>query len=461
MNKVSSVCSGLVKAVDKKKILLDTLCAILLALCPLLQNYKGIFVDARATALIILAPYILIRFWLENKVNWWLVLPLICFGVCKIFDDGTSIAELGREGLVCLFLLAAASGVVNTKVFIRAITSIALVASALILIQYVCYYIFDFHLQLAPTSLFLKSSQQWVGLAQTGKISILGNPMKMYRPSAFFLEPAHMAIYCTPSVLFLLLKPNFSKRRGIAAAIVTLGVFACTSGLGIVLCVGIWFLFLAFYFGETFGDKPISLGKIKIKGISIKEFSFKGIPFGKKRIAAFKFKGYYFRPINVAFVLSMFVALILAYICVPVFRNSINRIIFTNGGYNAIAGRTNSGMKAVAGLQGFEWLVGKAVPGPESEKYMSAFYQMIYKYGLIGFGLSYVFYVTSLIKLKREYFWMALMVLGLSYFSVHTHGSAYLLFFCFLLLEGHKTCGTDDPKNLAISIHPLAWKNKD
>ncbi|MBE6806677.1 MAG: hypothetical protein E7527_01500 [Ruminococcaceae bacterium] len=419
--------------------MLDTTCAILLALCPLLQNYQGILVDSRATILAILTPYILVRFWMQNRVKWLPVLPLLLFSVVKIVDGGTGFNELAREGLVCLFLLAAASGIINVKKLLTAMTAVAVAGSALILVQYVCYSVFDFHLQLVPTQLFLSGSDQWMGLVETGKISILGNPMKMYRPSSIFMEPSHMALYCTPVLLFLLLSPGFNKKRCALAALITVGVVASTSGLGIALCMGLWLLYFAFYCGENGSGKPIGIGKFKIKGFTLRPRTFKGIPFRGKRYGAFTFGGLTIRPINIVLILGLVVVAVLAYLCLDVVQDAVNRILGTSDGYNAVAGRTGSGTAAVAELTGTEWLFGKAVPGDEAGWYMAGFHESIYKYGLIGLVISYAFYGISLFKLKRQYSWLALMILGLSYFTNHTHGSAYMLIFCILLLGGYPT----------------------
>lgn len=436
--------------------LLDSVCAILLVLCPFLQNYQGLLVDARATVMIIMTPYILFRLWMKNRVNWLIVAPMLLFSLWKILDNGTSISELGREGLVCLFLLAAATEVIDFKVFLRAWIAVAALGSILILLQYVCYYALDFHLQLIPTRLFLSNSDQWIGLAETGKISILGNPTKMYRPSSIFMEPSHMAMYCVPAQLMLLLSPGFNWKRGALAALITIGVVASTSGLGIVLCMGLWFLYFALYCGEGGLNKPI----LFIKGFTIKERNFNGVKIKGKRYGKFTTPTVSIRPINIVLVGSLILAAVAMYLFVDVFRDSINRILFSEDGYNAIAGRTDSGMLAVSKLTGSEWLLGKAVPGTEAGWYMPAFYEMIYKYGLLGFAVSYGFYVNSLLKLKRQYAWLALMFLGLSYFSIHTHGSAFMLIYCVLLLAGHQECGTNDPRGLSLQIHPLRLNRK-
>ena len=436
--------------------ILDTACACLLALCPFLQHYQGVMVDSRATVLLILVPYLLARMFQLNRVVWLPVLPLILFSLVKIVDKGTNVAELGREGMVCLVFLAAVSGAVDVKKVLTAMTVLATVGCGLILVQTVCYYLLDYHIQLIPTQMFLSSSDQWMGMAETGKISILGNPMNMYRPSAIFMEPSHAAIYSTPPLLMLLLSPGFNWRRCLAAVIITAGVVASTSGLGIVLCMGLWFLYLALYCGEGGENKPI----LFIKGFSIKEIHCKGIAIKGKRYGAFTIPGVTIRPINIVVVIALFVAAVLMYFFVDVFQNAINRILFSEDGYNAIDGRTSSGMLAVSKLVGSEWLTGKAVEGTEASWYMSGFFESMYKYGLIGTVISYVFYVNSLCKLKRQYCWFALLLLGLSYFTNHTHGSAFMLLFCVLLLGGYREQRADNLNHLSLRFRPFGFERR-
>ena len=413
---------------------MDALVGLLLVICPILQNYRGLLVDARATVLVLLVPYLLWAFWKKNRINWVLVVPLIGYGILKIFAGGTSIVEIGREGLMCFYLLAVASEVVDTKKFTQMATVVALLASALIIVQYICYYIFDYHLQLVPTGLFLDSSEQWEGLAETGLIGITGKNLKFYRPSSFFLEPSHMAIYCIPTLLLLLLTPKMTKKRMIMAVVITVGIMASTSGMGIVLSMGLWFLYFALYFCEDRKTRSITIGRLKVN------------------------------IINVVFVGALLVLFILMYLFVDVFRNSINRIFVNTDGSSALAGRTKSGANILRNKMGFlDFLLGKRNPGPEADWYMSAFYGTIYDYGIFAFVLSYVFYVYSLFKLKRQYFWMALMILGLSYFSVHTHGSSYMLYFCTFLLCGYSAQRVQAPFDLELQIHPFGpiKKRKD
>lgn len=439
----------------------DFLCVWLMVLCPLLQHYRGWIVDARATVMILLAPYLLVRLWIKNEVRFKMVLPIAIYGIFKIVHGGFRISDIGREGLVLLILLAVESGVVNTKRYFKAMTAIAIVASAVIITQYVCYYVFDFHLQVVVTDWFLKSSAQWIGLAQTGAISVTGKPTSFYRPSAFFLEPAHMALFCTPVVLMLLLAPGISKKRLLLAGIVTVGVVASTSGMGIVMCMGLWFLYFVFYCGEGKPSKPIGIGKLQIKGFSAKDIQFKGIDRKWLKIRPFTIKGITMRPINILLIVSMAIVVVLMYLFVDVFRKSINRILFADGGYNAILGRTEVGAYVITHMDVLDLILGERNPGKEANWYMSAFFKVIYDYGMIGFFLSYAFYFISIFKTKREYRWMALLIVGLSFFSVHTHGSAFMQFLCTILLVGRLEAASERDLFPAIRLHPLSIIRKN
>lgn len=439
----------------------DILCAFFLALCPILQHYKGPIVDARATLLVLMSPYLLYKFWKSNEVNLLIALPLIGFTVCKVLFRGITIVGLGREVLLWFYFIAAASKLIDTKRFIRIFISVAAVASILIVIQYISYYIFNCHLQLVPTSLLLKSSETWIGLAETGKISVTGKEMRFYRPSSFFLEPSHMTLYCVPAVLLLLLSPQTDKRRLILAVLITVGVIACTSGMGIVLCVGIWGLYFVFYFREEQGDEPISLGKLRIKGIKTKDLHFKGFTWKKMRVKPFTVKGLHMKPVSLLLLAGMVIVLVLLYLFVDVFRSSINRIFYSPAGSTALEGRTASGIAALAKMNWLDWLCGERKLGEEAGYYMSAFYGTIYDYGVIALVLSYVFYVYSLLKLKRQYRWLALMIMGLSYFTVHTHGSSYMLHLCILLFAGHIAGDTHNPFGRVYQLHPLRLKKKE
>lgn len=111
------------------------------------------------------------------------------------------------------------------KSVFKSASRIAQVASILIIVQYVCHYIFGFHLKLVPVSLLLPESSQWIAGAETGQVGINGIRSELYRPSAFFLEPSHMFLYVFPILFVFLLSPNIDNWRRKIAILLTVGLF--------------------------------------------------------------------------------------------------------------------------------------------------------------------------------------------------------------------------------------------
>ncbi len=388
--------------------LLDIICTCLLALCPLLQHYKAPFMDASSVLMVLLLPYLGFRL-LQKKV-WYFgaVLPLLVFSVYEIVNHGTGIMEIAREALLIVFFIAAASGAIRLKLFIRIVIAIAAVASGLIVLQYLCYYIFGFHLQLVATPLLEESAAQWIPLVQTGRIAVTGEATGFYRPSAFFLEPSHFTIFCFPALALVLLAPgtNRDRTRLLPAAVLSLGILLTTSGMGIAIVLGLWMLFaFRLLLGE--GDLREKLANL-------------------------------LKPKSLIVLASILVFLVIAYFAVPLFRMSVNRIFFsTSGGNNAIMGRMGTGIKAIKQLSGWEFWFGKSNWGNVHNWNMSGFFYTFYTQGFIGMLLSYVFYVRTLFKTKAPYFWIAAVLIGLSLVTVHTHAAFYMMFYSLILLAGY------------------------
>ncbi|HML48158.1 MAG TPA: hypothetical protein PKE04_15555, partial [Clostridia bacterium] len=228
---------------ERNNLGIDKACAFLLAICPILQHYRGVYNNASSVILILLLPYVFFRFLGKNTRRFAVVLPLVLSGLFETVNHGVTFAKFGREGLLICYFIVALSGVVNVRQFLKVSTYITIAASAVIMLQYACYYVLGFHLKLVPTNLLLDSAEQWIRLAQTGRISVTGAYMDFYRPSAFFLEPSHLALYCCPPIAFLLLSPGMDRWRFRMAILVTLGVFLSTSGLGMAIATAVWLLY--------------------------------------------------------------------------------------------------------------------------------------------------------------------------------------------------------------------------
>lgn len=410
MAKIISFANSVIGWVDARKKPMDTVAAVLLALVPILQHYIGIVDNAATTVLVLLLPYLVLRAATTaiplklDKLS--LVLVLGVFFLFKLFAHGTSFKEIAQVVLMLSFLFFVSQGVIDTKQLTNAVILIAAMAGAFLLVQYVCYYIFGFHVQLVPTRALLAEAQPWVLGAQTGKVAITGKVSSFYRPSAFFLEPSHLFMYAFPALCLSV----FSKKKGIRhwinRLLVSAGMVLCTSGMGIATMVCVW---CAYFMLNNHKDGTVSLRNIVRKRNLILMGIFAG-----------------------GFVLLVLV--------VPFLRESVVRIFNNPGGSTAIDGRTERAIMALREMSAVQWIAGTSDNTAALPFNMPGFMAIAYKYGVIGIVLSYEFYVRSMAKLDIRYFLFAAILLLASFFSAHTHGTFFMLYYVLLLMEGHCVC---------------------
>lgn len=408
MNQGDSAAKSLINK-NRRISFLDKCAMCLLACCPIIQHYKGPFINAAVSVLLLLFPYVVIKLIRKNVFSardLRIVLPLIVFFLFQVVDHGTSVTETGQAVVFIIYIIAIAGGCFETSYFLRVITAVSLLACLCIIVQYFCYYILKFHLQLVPTTLLLPRCKQWELLAKTGRYSITGKLIKFYRPSAFFLEPSHMFIYMfTPTIIrFFSARDKKTKR---ASWLLLVGMVLTTSGMAILTVAMLFFL---------------SLGKASAG--EMKKFSILRILRGRKLIKLGAF----------------LILVVFALVFVPFFRNSVERVFGSGTDYsNAIAGRLASGIDQIKQLSGIHILFGVQDGLKGVTASMSGFNETLFQYGLIGLVLSYIFYVRGLFVFKNEYFWVAFVVLAVSLFSQHTHSTMFLLYQTFVYVNGYKT----------------------
>ena len=225
-----------------------------------------------------------------------------------------------------------------------------------------------------------------------------------YRPSAFFLEPSHMFLYVFPILFVFLLSPNIDNWRRKIAILLTVGLFLTTSGMGIGVSCFAWILYLGFNSGK--------LNNIKLKNV--------------------------FRIKNLIMLITFCIVFIVLCFTVPFFRDSIVRIfVGESGGSNAIEGRTAQGFNLIANLTGVKLLIGVTSTTVGIQFNMAGFVATLYKFGIIGTFLSYAFYVKNAICQKVPYKWIAVVIVFVSFFSAHTHGIFYMLYYVIILMMGY------------------------
>ena len=196
--------------------ILDKICALLVALGPLLQNYIGPPYNAGITALIFVFAWSCLRLIsilqykrIQNR-NFIAVLPHVCLFLYKIIAHGTTFVEFMQNVFLVTVCLAAVAGCINIYYVVKYSAIIASVGYCGIVLQTVCYYLFGCHITMAPTALFTSHAQQWVGVVTTGLISISGRKGSMNRPSAFSWNLLAF-LYCFP--MLFLFSNEISKKK--------------------------------------------------------------------------------------------------------------------------------------------------------------------------------------------------------------------------------------------------------
>ncbi len=387
--------------------LMSKACAVILAMCPILQHYKGIHYNAGVIAMIAVAPYFAaLIFANRQSLNFNVLRPVLPMIVCQIFmviNHGTFVKELGEAGVYVIYLVAIVMGCMDVKSFLRASSCIAFIACAGIMLQYVCFYIFGFHLQMVPTGLLLPSSEQWILNAQTGLANIRGVMGDVYRPSAFFLEPSHAYLYIFPHIILFMFNGKDKKHSLYPAIFLSAGLLLTTSGMGITAVRILWIMYLAMK-----DDKDGS-------------FSLKNI----------------FRAKSLGKVAVFFVVSEIAIAYVPFLNDSFLRIFVPEheGGSTAIGGRLTKAIEFLGTMSKDDMLTGVVDHIKRTGFNIPGVINVFYRHGFIGLVLSYSIYIMGLFNTKLPGGVICLGVLGTSLFSIHTHATVYMMYFIILILS--------------------------
>ncbi len=395
--------------IDAHKKLPDRIAAVLLALCPILQHYRAPFFNAALTVLICLTPYLFWRALPElRRFRWKSLLffaPIIVYYLYRIIDHGTSVTETGQSGLFILYMVALSLCLIDLKFFIKAGCCIALTASAGLLLQYIGFYIFGFHIKMVPTSLLLPSAEQWILCVETGLSSITGRINDFYRPAAFFLEPSHFFLYSFPHLFLLLFRKGRKRDTLLPAAILSLGMVLSTSAMGLVAMIGAWGIYLAFW-----NEKEQCC---RLKNI--------------------------LRPRNLIAIGALLLLALAAFFLIPSVNRTVTRIFSTRTGVTAISGRIRRALGLLPDMTARQWIFGVAdnTRALQGKFNIPGVIDALYRHGLIGLVLSYEFYFKNLFCKRISYALVALMIIGVSFFSAHTHSTVGMLNFVFILMSGY------------------------
>ena len=213
---------------------------VLIALVPILMPYRipalsYSIASVLATLLaVIMIPIIICRL---NKIDFsYFFLFLLFLFYAFVKSSGVNLVVLVFTSII---LIGLTTGAVDSSFFRKTIEIIAIAASIAVLFQTLSHYIVGGHIPLIIPSLCTESVQ-----SSYSNLILTGMASRLYRPSAFFLEPSHFTQFC----VFALVSSLFRKKARLKTAfLISLGMLATTSGMGIIMILVSWAFWLFIY----------------------------------------------------------------------------------------------------------------------------------------------------------------------------------------------------------------------
>ncbi len=368
------------------------ICAVVIALIPILFSYMQIFsISPTYFTLILCVPLVLLQ--LINKgitslknIVWIMIYLFYC-----MVSHGVGISEVIVTVLFLIYALAANNGAFNEKLIWKSIVVVSYIATVGVFMQIICYYVLGTRLSLCPTNLMDETVWMQYGVGTSGQVLSLA----FYRPSSFFLEPSMFAQYVVLAVMYLRLSEKKEKKSFKIAVFLSVGVVASTSGVGIASLVVVWLLS---YWTEIVENKKV----------------FKGL------IAILVFAGVFY----------------IAYLVFESFRESVLRVfgLGETSNYNALAGRTGGVEFMFDALKGKEELwygTGEYIVRWYTWGFLGGIFRTIYEYGMIGAILFVLVFFSLGLRTKSWHRWIAFYTLAL---SLVTGISMQSIMFFYLLI---------------------------
>lgn len=367
-------------------------CAVVIALMPILFSYKQFFgISPTYLTLMLCAPYALAQL-LNRKVSsiknlgWLAAYLLYC-----MLSHGVGISEIIVSVLFLLYAFAGNNSVFDEKLIWNSIVVIACIATVGVLLQTLCYYLLGTRLFLCPTSLMEQSV--WTQYGVETSSTVLST--KLYRPAAFFLEPSMFAQYAVLGVMYLRLSETRGRKSFRIAVFLSVGIIASTSGMGIASLIVIWLLS---YWTEIIENKNL------LKGL-----------FG---------------------ILVFVVVFFIVYSISDSLRESVLRVfgLGETSNYNALSGRTGGIEFMFDALKGKTELwfgTGEYIVRWYTWGFLGGIFRIIYEYGMIGAFLFVLVFISLGLKMKSWHRWVSFYLLALS--LVTGISMQYMMFFYLLV----------------------------
>jgi hypothetical protein len=222
-----------------------------------------------------------------------------------------------------------------------------------------------------------------------------------YRPTSFFLEPAHYAQYVLIGLVVVLFKEENTLKNAALSAFLTFGIIMSTSGQGVLIAGLVWviyFLTLLFNF-----DRSTTL-RSKFMVIILPAIALIILPFLSKS---------------------------------EVIRNTISRI-FTNSSNSAVSARSEGYLAFFLNDNLFMKLFGSGFGNTPSGFWFSGLAYILYCSGIVGFIILIAIFLKYYFKSNYRYIKMLVVLCFILSISAEIFNSYWIILFFSLIFYSNK-----------------------
>ena len=380
-----------------------TLFALLFALCPFLMNYKIPFTETNFTVAVFMSVFVIefiraLRKPSIFKLNkfypqklFWIMVVYIIFNHFNVLyqshPENYSMSALVSILLLTIELLGIVLFFMDRKTiatFRRYIENIAFIMSLIVILECAIWYVFRVYPSGGNHQLLLP----FLTVDSYDNLSTIVSPTGLFRPSAFFLEPAHFSRYCVIALASLLF-PNIEKPFNIKTVIITVALLLTLSGFGIMLTALVWGLYLILGEGR----------------------------YSRKNIGR-----------NFLILIGALMLVLLVFFVSPSFQSAVARFTGSEGD-NAIYGRLGNYYVFVQYLQGFSQIWGMGYKNlplrgmTDVTHYFTGILELMYCQGIVGTILFVMLYILMMLKAYVDKLMLPFVIMIIS--LVFIIGSSY------------------------------------
>ena len=360
---------------------------LLIVLIPVLMMYKLPVVGMGLSTTLVAAtiPFAAIKvISASQRSTYKMILPMMLYCGWVIFRSDGDITNILLTVAIMAHLPAAA-GAVRVSYARKVIETVSTLAAVGVILQFAVYHLFHFHLPMIVGN--------WILMQDSYRIFIntgFSGSEILYRPAAFFMEPAHLAQYAIVGLMSCLFRPMPKYH---IAAVISLGILLSTSGMGMVLAVFAW------------GAQVLRM----LRALNTKKDVFRVLSMVTLALVTIALLS------QVSFIQSSFARFSGGY-----FGSSSE--------YNSIWGRTLYWGIYITPLTGNSLLWGMgftALP----DVYFTGLMEILYCYGLVGVGLFYLTVALIIIKTSGFGRYVAIAVGGLMLIANLSCFLSFIFFF--------------------------------